>query len=485
MAAKDKSSEKDRKELSRLLRKGRLDEAAAFLEVRLMREPENWEHLYDLSQVRLMQERIDEGKDLLRRAATLSGNGFVNWKLGELLVGLGSYSEARSPLEKAFRQYPRNARVRALLGKSYIETGAMRDGEVHLRRAVQLDPKDPDGRHWLATLLVDENRVDEARELLEDYLKSNPDLPSSHAFMAEFQHWTMGDHLAALPHYERALLILSSGKWDKAVKLYFSTFGYPLALLEGYLECLLECGLHEAAEVVAREHLSRGSLAAWKARLAAKKGELSTAVSELQECLEQDPDNPSCMYHLGILMLRQNDNPLAERWFRKAIEASRLKASTPTVYLLGLAISLRRQGRTGEAREIEAGAYQEPKTEVLKAELHIWFELGEWQRVIEVADEALGVDPQWPYVLTHKAAAHAALEQHDKAIAAYQGLLRLQPRNGRAMLQMAMAHSALGRTSDAIEILERALSNEVLSPKEQEQAKATLSRLKRELSDGS
>lgn len=88
-------------------------------------------------------EKVDEGLGMVRRALELDpDNGAYLDSLGWGLFRLGRYEEARTPLEKAAREFPRDATVLDHLGDLYDRLGDRRRAEDTWRRALDAGPDD-------------------------------------------------------------------------------------------------------------------------------------------------------------------------------------------------------------------------------------------------------------------------------------------------------------------------------------------------------
>jgi tetratricopeptide (TPR) repeat protein len=294
--------------------------------------------------------------------------------------------------------------------------------------------------------------------------------------MAEFLHQRLGDQLAAFPYYEEALIILDGGG-QEILQKYYSTYNYPEEVVWSYLDCLLDCGLLQAADRIAHEQLPRSSLPGWAARYAEERGDMNTAISQLEEGLTRRPDYHTWRYQLGIYALIQGHQEKAAELFHRAIESLRPQEQPEAKYLVGLAVALRRLGQEMKAKELEEAALEVDPVGARAAFMHIYSKLKEWRQVVHTAELALAQDPNSSFALNHKARAHAAMGNEGQAIEVYQELLRLQPRNGRAALELAEVHLKAGEAADARRALLRALRGEMLSRVEQKRAMHMLERL--------
>ncbi|MGI8962261.1 MAG: tetratricopeptide repeat protein [Bryobacteraceae bacterium] len=130
------------------------------------KQPEVWGLLGTLFDRR---RRTDDGLRAYREALRLGAGAYTGAKYAELLVRLQIYGEAESELLRLDRRFPHDERVNRAFGKLYRARGNFSRAEVYLRRAVRLDPSDPQAHYVLAQVLQHLGNGDEASKELRSF----------------------------------------------------------------------------------------------------------------------------------------------------------------------------------------------------------------------------------------------------------------------------------------------------------------------------
>jgi TolB-like protein/Tfp pilus assembly protein PilF len=88
--------------------------------------------------------------DHARTAVRLDGDDSrTRWQLGEALVCVGEYDEARHQMETSMRLNPNDAEALGLFGFYLTAVGEPERALEFFEEAARLDPSDPNWRHWL------------------------------------------------------------------------------------------------------------------------------------------------------------------------------------------------------------------------------------------------------------------------------------------------------------------------------------------------
>ena len=240
--------------LGHLLKKGAFNEESLMqFEQALALNPDYLPTYIALAEGYIGANRVDEAEELLNKARGMDeANAGVFVGLGQIASIQNAHEEAVTYLEMARRLAPEASRINYPLGMAYralgnqdkarhflaqqggtrpplndplmddlqaLRTGAymfrLQGNRAYLegrytdaldayRQAVAADPDNPEFRTNLAVVLVALNRIDEAKESLEESLRLNP--------TREVALFSMGTLLAkegrdadAIPYYERAL----------------------------------------------------------------------------------------------------------------------------------------------------------------------------------------------------------------------------------------------------------------------------------------
>lgn len=172
---------------NRLYGRGDYDGAIAFLESAIGADPANEELHFSLGLAYQAKQDFSASIEALRRANTLSaGNSSIKWQLGRVLCAVGKCDEAIPYLKDCVAEWPDRSQAHSTLGRAYLESSMFDEAEEAFRKALSIDNSDPDavdGSMWIFEQRGEEERVS---TILADYLEKNPDLPTSHAFYADY-----------------------------------------------------------------------------------------------------------------------------------------------------------------------------------------------------------------------------------------------------------------------------------------------------------
>ena len=98
---------------------------------------------------------------------------------GLTLFQHGSYAAARDSFQAALRLTPCDPKLLFYLAQCQERLGQAAKAEESYRQSLQLKPNDSDCRHALDVLLVNEKRLADAHTMVNDWLKSAPNLPAA------------------------------------------------------------------------------------------------------------------------------------------------------------------------------------------------------------------------------------------------------------------------------------------------------------------
>jgi Flp pilus assembly protein TadD len=138
------------------------DEAIRYAEQSLSgdnKQPEVWGLLGTLYE---RHRRTGDALKAYRQALALGAGAYTGAKYAELLIRLQQYRDAETTLLNLDHRFPQDERVNRALGKLYRARNDLRQAEIYLRRAVRLDPSDPQAHYVLAQVLQRLGQRDEA-----------------------------------------------------------------------------------------------------------------------------------------------------------------------------------------------------------------------------------------------------------------------------------------------------------------------------------
>jgi tetratricopeptide (TPR) repeat protein len=195
-----------------------------------------------------------------------------------LTVAKNHRDAAMAELNSALALTPRLAAAHYYLGQIQYENRNETAAEAEYRIAIKLDPNRPEFLGPLATILIQENKMPEARVILEKSLSLDPANSSA--------------------HYKLSLILQRAGEKEKAATERAETARLQQQDLEQSKLAL---------------NLKRG-IADLRA------GDAQDAVRELQTAIQFDPNHPETNFYLGIALSQTGDSAASSQAFRKALE---------------------------------------------------------------------------------------------------------------------------------------------------------------------
>lgn len=118
----------------------------------------------------------------------------------------GRFEEVAREAPGLLRQDPGNSSLMFFLGQAQVELGQVEEGLALLRRTFEITGSRVQTGTILAMTLAQVGQVDEARQLLESFVRADPDY-AGHAYNLGVLRASLGDDLGAIEAYEQALEI--------------------------------------------------------------------------------------------------------------------------------------------------------------------------------------------------------------------------------------------------------------------------------------
>ena len=210
---------------------------------------------------------------------------------------------AGAELNEALSAHPKLAAAHYYIGQIQFENQDEAEAEKEYRMAIELDPHRSEFYGSLATILMQQNKLQEAKAVVEKALQLDPENSSL--------------------HYRYSLVLQRSDEKTRAAAERSETVRLQQQDLQQS-----KLGLS----------LKRG-IAALRA------GDAQEAVRELQTALTLDPNHPETNFYLGIALSQTGDPSGSSQAFRKALE--RRPESAEIHYNFGIA--LWREGESAPA----------------------------------------------------------------------------------------------------------------------------------------
>jgi len=256
----------------------------------LAKDPKNIEGHILMGSVLFHQNQKDKAFEELNTAVNIDPNRVESYlSLARFLVVNKEPAKAEELFKKAISVNYNSPLAHSEYGKFLAQSNRQPEAEAELRRAVEVGPKDRDARFILASYYFVTRQVDKAEEQYKAMVGLDPNKPENHVILADFYVamnrpddavQTLQNLLSKSPDYVQGRYRLGEillGKGD--------TQG-----ASAQIEELLKKDQHDRQALVLR------------ARLRAQSGQpdgLKSAIADLNEVLQQEPNSQPALYFLA------------------------------------------------------------------------------------------------------------------------------------------------------------------------------------------
>jgi tetratricopeptide (TPR) repeat protein/polysaccharide pyruvyl transferase WcaK-like protein len=309
-----------------LHQKDRSDEAIGYIRKAVRGNPAKAEYHNNLASAYLGAGKPEEAAASAREAIRLAPDyAFAYGNLGEASLALGRTDDAVVSYQRAIALAPEAADLHHNLGRSFLELGQLPEAVASFRRAVELAPDVANHRVGLADVLRRlDTEPDEIIAGLRRALELQPDNPEVLS--------TLGNALAdqgrldeAVGCHRRALEI------DPASVMALVNLGNALSD-QGELQEAAAC-----YEKALEADVASAEVQASLAHVLRLRGEVDEAIARCQRALEIDPNCVAAHVNLGLAHFERGDTELALATYQRALELD--GDSLPAMVDMGMALA--------------------------------------------------------------------------------------------------------------------------------------------------
>lgn len=399
----------------------------------------------------LAQRNIDNAYAVARRAAELfPRSGMAQFQLGVILREQRKPAEARKAFEAALVLSPDELQAIEHLVAMDVEQKQFAAAAERLQKAEAKHPKAPGLKVQLALLQLQQRNTNQAVATLQKTLAAFPDFAPAHAQLATIQK-DLGQTAAAIaqlrallnrdPKNVSALTLLgmylqetrdfaaARDTYEKALVLQPQAGLVLNNLIYLYAEDLNQ--LDKAFELANKNKtflLNDPSAADTVAWVLFKKGEYEQAAAVLKDCAAKMPNEAEVQYHLGMALYMMANEAPARAALTRALELKkdfrgRKEAETCLAFL--------------NTDSSQAGA-------------------------IPALEARLNSQPGDPVALNRLAAAYEKSGATDKAVAAYEKILKTNPKAVTVVARLAQLYSV--QPGGEAKAMEKAKAARALAP---------------------
>ena len=257
------------------------------------------------------QQRYGESIELLQRLAESNAeNASIMAALTQVYVKAGQTSQARAYINQVLAENPENAAALRISGALHALGDDMESAEQSFRDAILADPEDPLGFLVLGRFLRDNERRDEAEEIIRAGVANVPGNVALHIHLAD--------------------LLLQRGEYDQAIQEFEIVYDLqPDSLIAANNLASMLADFHASnPELVDRAYAIAQRLAGsrnpahmdtygWILYL---RGEYTLALRSLRPAAEQLRNDPWVQYHAGMVYAKLNQPENARRHLQAALD---------------------------------------------------------------------------------------------------------------------------------------------------------------------
>ena len=369
--------------------------------------------------------------------------------LASALAAADRAEEALAAVRIAVARRPDLVNAHSILGVALMKLNHLKEAEESLRRALELDPRHNVVHQNLGEVLRRQGRYEEAIASYRTMLESDPEYALAYA--------GIGDALFHLGRYDEAIKSLS-----RAVSLL------PDSPVVGTLyvrmgRASLELDRFETAEKHFQRTMEINPNAVeplvYLASLRIAQQRFEEADEYLLRAQQLKPRNIATLQNIAEILRKQGHHEQAIAAYRVVLDVDPECAPA----YAGMGDALFQLEHYEEALASLTQAFSLKSDLPMAARLHLLMgqasqELGRTEAAAEQYERALHIEPHNTEVLDGLAFVRFGQERYEEALGLYRTLIDIGHAKARNHTNMAATLFYLGRTDEAIQNLERALS---------------------------
>jgi putative PEP-CTERM system TPR-repeat lipoprotein len=264
-----------------------------------------------LGAVYMSQRDFSRAREAFSRALEIDSNSFEAFR-GTVRADLGEkkLNDARSKIDRRLGATPKDVPLLLLAGNTYFALNDPKQAEAAFRRALAVDPANPEIYNRLASLYVSQHRLDEARAEFERVVERSQK-PVAELTLVGLILDVQKKPDEARKRYEQALAI------DPGAPVAANNLAWMYADRKENLDQALQ--LAQAAKGRMPKAPQVDDTIGW---VYYQKGLSSLAIESFKTCTAAEPNNASYLYHLGLAYAQKGDKFLARQTLERALKVN-------------------------------------------------------------------------------------------------------------------------------------------------------------------
>jgi len=383
----------------------------------------------------------------------------------------GKPAQAIALLEEGIVSNPDDSRLKYMLARSLGSTGQLQRATELVLELIEMEPGLPEHRVWLATIYAKDGRMADAQNVLHTMVEQFPDDLAAKRLIVDF-YVGNGDSNKAIEFLAQEL---AEAPDAHELRLYlaeqYERSGQPDRARQTY-QMLISSNSSGIYGLTARNRL---------ARLLASEGELDAADSLIAEVLEANPRDNDALLLRGKIALARNQPDDAVMDFRSVLKdqpySAKVLGLLATAHTANHNLDLAREAlersiennpRDAQSRIVLAQllvAQDEPRrarelaSEALRLApghlgamntlARILVTGGDWDRVLQIAERMIAVDPEGPDGYLYSGLAQRGLGDAEKAVMSLGKAMALAPHDDTVLTAYVSALLADAQPAEA------------------------------------
>lgn len=455
------------------------DEALAQVEAYLKNNPPTADSLVIQGSAYLTKKDYPRSLEAFRSAKDIDPQS-LNAHLGIASVFLaeGQVEQALPVLEAASELHPSDKRAFLLTANILMAKGEFEEGLEVWKKVLAIDARDPDALYQVGLLSINNGNLEEGNKYAEQLVSQHPNRPHGYQLRGliryQDQEWekaadsfqrslSQGGNLQS--HYFLGLCQYRLGKYELAL----SEFNRALDINPDFTPArmmlastLLLQGRVDDAIFQAQTAVVSDPGNAWAHNILGSalvtKGRYEEGMASFEQATRLDPALSSVHLKKGAVSLGLGDVQSAEAAMVDAVRANPDALESR----FALALLYYRQVQPDKAiNSLKDGLANREQDAFIHYQLaNLYFRMEKFDEGFQALEQAKKAKPDFLAPYFSLGVFHLAKAEPNKALAEYEGILKLEPNNFQALVLLANTQDQMGQRQDAVDSFKKAATVE-------------------------
>jgi tetratricopeptide (TPR) repeat protein len=347
--------------------------------------------------------------------------------LGDFYGWTGQPEKALASYQRARDMNPGSQIARDKLIGYYLDHGKIAEAESQVQTILEENGRDVMGRFFDARIRLARKNVDDAISMLQGVAKDEPQFAGAHYFLG-------------LAFLQKRQPVQARGAFAEAVKINPNFLEARTALAEIYLaEGSADLALEQAQIALQLNPRNiKATIIAGDAYL--RKGDLVKSRQVFEAIAKALPKEPIGPYRLGLVARAENNEAKALAYFEEALN-KKPAAIEPIAQIVAIRTA---QGKMNEARERVTKQLESVPNSPLLYDLlgTLWIKAKDLGQAEQAFKRAIELDNSLLSAYLNLAQTYYQAGKIDQAIKEYESVLAKEPRSTQALMMLGVIHES-------------------------------------------